>query len=217
MNHAGVVNDLDIPVAVGIHSTAPVVPVPIPHVGNNYTAFFAQDDWRVRPNLTLNLGLRWEYDSDLTGTSSDHDPCPNLTTVPTSPCVWMANVIDLKKHPDTKNFGPRVGFVYDPYSSGKTVFRGGYGIYYDRIILETGAEERVQNDRALAVTQYAGSSCVIPGVPASPSLGLCFAPGAQFAPASPTLATAFTGPPHVGGVGIIAMGPNSHHPLFLQM
>lgn len=216
LNGDGVVNDLDIPVAVAIHSTAPVVPVPIPQVGDTYTAAFAQDDWRVRPDLTFNLGLRWEYDSDLTGTSSDHDPCPNLIRIPTQPCVWMANVIDLKKHPDTKDFGPRVGFVFDPYGHGKTVFRGGYGIYYDRIILETGAEERVQNDRALAVTQYAGSSCVNSNIPALPSLGLCFAPGSTFAPGSPTIANAFSGPSQVGGVGIIAMGPGSHHPLYQQ-
>jgi outer membrane receptor protein involved in Fe transport len=85
----GAINDLDIPIAVALHSTAPVVPVPIPQVGDNYLAFFAQDDWRARPNLTFNLGLRWEYDSDLTGTSSDHDPCPNLTSIPSVPCVWM--------------------------------------------------------------------------------------------------------------------------------
>ncbi|MGB7549914.1 MAG: carboxypeptidase regulatory-like domain-containing protein [Terracidiphilus sp.] len=217
LNGDGVVNDLDIPVAVGIHSSAPVVPVPIPQVGNSYTAAYAQDDWRVRPNLTLNLGLRWEYDSDLTGTSSDHNPCPNLTSVPTQPCVWMANVIDLKKHPDTKDFGPRVGFIFDPFGQGKTVVRGGYGIYFDRIILESGAMERVQNDRALTVTQYAGSSCVIPGVPAPASLGLCFAPGSTFAPGSPTIASAFSGPHQTGGVGIVAMGPDSHHPLFQQM
>jgi Carboxypeptidase regulatory-like domain/TonB dependent receptor len=216
LNGDGAVNDLDIPVAVGIHSTAPVVPVPIPQVGDSYAAFFAQDDWRVRTNLTFNLGLRWEYDSDLTGTSSDHDPCPNLSSIPSQPCVWMANVIDLKKHPDTKDFGPRVGFIYDPFNRGKTVVRGGYGIYYDRIILETGAEERVQNDRALAVTQYAGSSCVNPDIPAPPSLGLCFAPGSTFAPGSPTIANAFGGPSQVGGVGIIAMGPDSHHPLYQQ-
>ena len=216
LNDDGVINDLDIPVAVGIHSTAPVVPVPIPQVGDTYLAFFAQDDWRVRPNLTINLGLRWEYDSDLTGTSSDHDACPNLTSIPSMPCVWMANVIDLKKNPDAKDFGPRVGFTWDPYNHGKTVFRGGYGIYYDRIILETGAEERVQNDRALAVTQYAGSSCVNPNIPAPPSLGLCFAPGSTFAPGSPTIADAFSGPSQTGGVGIIAMGPESHHPLFQQ-
>lgn len=217
LNGDGVVNDLDIPVAVGIHSTGPVVPVPIPHVGNSYTAFYAQDDWRLRPNLTFNLGLRWEYDSDLTGTSSDHDPCPNLTTIPTKPCVWTANVIDLKKHPDTKNFGPRVGFTFDPFNHGTTVVRGGYGIYYDRIILETGAQERVQDDRALAVMQYAGSACSNPNIPALPSLGLCFAPGSNFVPGTPTLAHPFSGPSQTGGVGIIAMGPDSHHPLFQQM
>ncbi|MDR3775226.1 MAG: TonB-dependent receptor [Terracidiphilus sp.] len=217
LNGDGVVNDLDIPVAVAIHSTAPVVPVPIPQVGDSYLAFFAQDDWRVRPNLTFTLGLRWEYDSDLTGTSSDHDPCPNLTSTPSQPCVWMANVIDLKKHPDTKDLGPRVGFTWDPYRHGKTVFRGGYGIYYDRIILETGAEERVQNDRALAVTQYAGSGCFSPDAPPYiPPLGQCFFPNASFLPGTPTLAAPFSGQHQTGGVGIIAMGPDSHHPLYQQ-
>jgi hypothetical protein len=213
---SGPPNDLDIPVGIAIHSTAPVVPVPIPHIGDNYFAFYAQDDWRVRPNLTINAGLRWEYDSNLTGDSSQHNPCPNLTSIPTTPCVWMANVIDLKKTPDKADFGPRVGFIYDPFHQGKSVIRGGYGIYYDRIILETGAEELVQNDRALAVKEYNGSTCIIPGSPAPPSLGLCFAPGAQFAPGSPTIANAFIGQPAVGGVGIIAMAPDSHHPLYQQ-
>ena len=155
--------------------------MPIPRITNNYTALYAQDDWRVSSKLTLNLGLRWEYDSDLTGQSSAHAPCPNLTGTPTTPCTWMANVIPLHKDPDTKDFGPRVGFVYDPFGHGNTAIRGGYGIYYDRITLEAGSKELVQNDRALTVTQYAGSSCTNPGIPAPTSLGLCFAPGSQFA------------------------------------
>jgi Carboxypeptidase regulatory-like domain/TonB dependent receptor len=216
LNGDGQVNDLDIPIAVAIKSSAPVTPVPIPTVFDSYIAGYVQDDWRASPRLTLNLGLRWEYDSNLTGTSSAHDPCPNLTSVPSNPCTWMANVIDLKKSTDKKDFSPRVGFVYDPTGSGKIVLRGGYGIYYDRIILETGSEELVQNDRALTVTQYAGSSCISPYVPGLPSLGACFAPQASFSFGSPNLAAPFSGQHQTGGVGMIAMGPDAHHPLFQQ-
>jgi hypothetical protein len=216
LNGDGVVNDLDIPVAVGIKSSAPITPVPIPAIQNNYTAGYLQDDWRVRPNLTLNLGLRYEYDSNDTGQSSAHAPCPTLTTIPTIPCTWMANILPLQKSPDTKNFGPRVGFIFDPFGHGTTALRGGYGIYYDRIILEAGSKELVQNDRALTVTQYAGSSCTNPNIPAPASLDLCFAPGSTFTPNSPTIANAFSGPHQTGGVGIVALGPNSHHPTFQQ-
>lgn len=216
LNNDGQVNDLDIPLAVALKSSAPVTPVPIPTVFDSYVAGYGQDDWRVNSRLTLNLGLRWEYDSNLTGNSRAHDPCPSLTQQPTQPCTWMANIIDLKKTPDKKDFGPRIGFVVNPFGSGKTVLRGGYGIYYDRIILESGAEELVQNDRALTVTQYAGSECTSPYVPGGPSLGACFAPGGSFASGSPTLASPFSGPHQVGGVGILAMGPDAHHPLFQQ-
>jgi hypothetical protein len=216
LNNDGNVNDLDIPIAVALKSSAPVVPVPIPRVFNSYLAGYVQDDWRANSNLTLNLGLRWEYDFNLTGTSSAHGPCPTLTSIPSAPCTWMANVIDLHKNTDKKNFGPRVGFVYDPYGNGKTAFRGGYGIYYDRIILEAGSEELVQNDRALTVTEYAGSTCNSPYVPGQPSLDTCFAPMASFSSGSPTLASPFSGQPQTGGVGMIAMGPDAHHPMMQQ-
>jgi hypothetical protein len=216
LNGDGQINDLDIPMAVGLKSSAPVVPVPIPTIFNSYVAGYVQDDWRVHPQLTLNLGLRWEYDTNLTGTSSAHDPCSDPTVAPTKPCTWMANVINLKKTPDKADFGPRVGFVFDPFGKGKSVIRGGYGIYYDRIILEAGSYELVQNDRALTVTAYAGSSCTSPYVPGGPSLGACFAPMGSFAAGSPTLADPFSGPHQTGGVGMLAMGPDAHHPMFQQ-
>ena len=216
LNGDGQVNDLDIPIAVGLKSSAPVVPVPIPRIYNSYVGSYVQDDWRATPKLTINAGLRWEYDSNLTGNSSEHDPCPDPSVEPTKPCTWMANVIDLKKVPDKLNFGPRVGFVYDPFGKGKTVLRGGYGIYYDRIILEAGSYELVQNDRALTVTAFAGSACTSPYVPGGPSLGACFAPMSSFVPGSPTLASPFSGPHQTGGTGILAMGPDAHHPFFQQ-
>lgn len=64
------------------------------------------------------FGLLWEYDSNLTGTSSAHDPCPNLTSVPTVPCTWMANVIDVKKSPDKKDFSPAPALPTTPLAVG---------------------------------------------------------------------------------------------------
>jgi Carboxypeptidase regulatory-like domain/TonB dependent receptor len=218
LNGDGVINDLDIPIAVSIQSAAPIQPVPIPNIINSYIALFAQDDWRVTRNLTLNLGLRWDYDTDATGTSPPYGPCPNLTSVPTVPCTWVAGVIDIAHHPDRKNFGPRVGFAYDPFGHGKTVIRGGFGIYYDRIVFEVPGYQRVQNDRALTINEYAGSTCSFPGNPAPPSLNTCFfgIPGTLFTTGSPTLAAPFSGQRQAGGVGIIVDDQNTHHPLFLQ-
>ena len=82
--------------------------------------FFAQDDWRLTPRLTLNLGLRWEYEKM---------PSPQIP----NPALAASSVF-----PDDKNnFGPRVGIAWDLTGHGKSVVRGGYGIYYGRIINST--------------------------------------------------------------------------------
>jgi hypothetical protein len=79
-------------------------------------AFFAQDDWRVTPRLTLNLGLRWDYEKF---------PEPFLVN---SALPQTGN-----RPSDKNNFGPRIGFAADLSGDGKTSLRGGYGIYYGRI------------------------------------------------------------------------------------
>jgi len=79
-------------------------------------AFFGQDDWRVTPRLTLNLGLRWEY---------QQFPEPFL--------VNAAVPETANKPSDKNNFGPRIGFALDINGDGKTSLRGGYGIYYGRV------------------------------------------------------------------------------------
>jgi outer membrane receptor protein involved in Fe transport len=82
---------------------------------NDYSFFF-QDDYRVTPRLTLNLGLRYEY---------EQMPKPFLT----NPLLPQSNQLPNDKN----NFGPRVGFAYALTSDNKTSFRGGYGLYYGRI------------------------------------------------------------------------------------
>jgi hypothetical protein len=85
--------------------------------------FFAQDNWKFSPRLTLELGLRYDYEAL-------PSPVADLTTAvgKFTPYSGLAN------HPsDKNNFGPRIGFAYDVYGGGKTVLRGGYGLYYGRI------------------------------------------------------------------------------------
>lgn len=87
---------------------------------------FAQDDWRVTPKLTLNLGLRYEYFTNPTeafGRQSNFD-------VQTGRLILASDENDSLTETDKNNFGPRVGFAYDLFGGGKSVIRGGYGIFY---------------------------------------------------------------------------------------
>lgn len=91
-------------------------------------AFFAQDDFRITPRFTLNLGMRWEYqqlpDPPLANTSTVVIPRDGRT---------LAEATSTLPN-DKNNFGPRVGFSYDVFGDGRTSLRGGYGIYYGRMM-----------------------------------------------------------------------------------
>jgi hypothetical protein len=90
-------------------------------------AFFGQDDWRATPRLTLNLGLRWEY-------QQFPQLFPNLIN---QALTINGDVVTSHRPSDKKEFGPRIGFAWDVNGDGKTSLRGGYGIYYGRSVNST--------------------------------------------------------------------------------
>jgi hypothetical protein len=115
---------------------------------SSYIAFFGQDDWRVTKKLTVNLGLRWDFEIPRTERNNELSywdpslPSPLQGEVPASACPACGNLMGAMVFVGTagskygrhqaptqwKDFGPRIGFAYNPIHS--LVFRGGYGIVY---------------------------------------------------------------------------------------
>ena len=109
------------------------------YFSTNYYAFFVQDDWKVRPNFTLNLGLRYEYYSPL---KEKDERLSNLFFGPNGLVDSRVVAVDELYEPDRNNFAPRIGFAYSPRlhflglgseTGDTTVIRGGFGIAYNRI------------------------------------------------------------------------------------
>lgn len=87
---------------------------------NMQIAFYVQDEWSPAPALTLELGLR--YDLETNGTNQDY----------VSPFAGQLPFVLTSPRPiDTDNVAPRIGIAWDPWSDGGTVVRGGFGIFYD--------------------------------------------------------------------------------------
>ena len=85
--------------------------------------FFGQDNYKITPRLTLELGLRYDYEKQ-----------PNAVASLTAPTGTFVPYNGIGNNPsDKNNFGPRIGFSYDLYGTGLTVLRGGFGMYYGRV------------------------------------------------------------------------------------
>ncbi len=91
-------------------------------------AGFVQDDWRVAPNLTINLGLRYEFNSVV---KEAHNLLGNFD--PNLGMVQVGKQISAPYNADDKNFAPRLGFAWDPSGNGTTVIRGGGGIVHETV------------------------------------------------------------------------------------
>jgi hypothetical protein len=123
-------------------------------LGTHDIAGFIQDDWRVHPRFTLNLGLRYEAQM-----------LPNNII----PNAAVPQTFEMPE--DYNNFGPRMGFAWDPKGDGKTAIRGGWGIYYGRYLNSTIASVLTGTGTPQATLNFSftPTSACAPQYPAVPT------------------------------------------------
>jgi outer membrane receptor for ferrienterochelin and colicin len=146
-------------------------------IANDDYALFAQDKWQVRPNFTLNYGLRWE---------AQIFPKPVVPPAQTAYGIFLTDPrfpSDGTLHSPKKEFQPRVGFAWDISKQGKSVLRASYGIYYARqnMLSQVGS---ITTNGVQQQTIFVNSFLISIGVPAptwpglvTPSAGTCTSGG----------------------------------------
>ena len=129
----------------GYSTTEPALGFPAGGLGpDNRTSLYIGDSWKVRPNLTVALGLRWERDtgrtdSDLAALAPINQFFPGHGNAVNNP---------------NRNFAPQLGIAWDPKGNGKTVVRGGIGLYYENVIFNNvlfDRPARLQNGAFLQI------------------------------------------------------------------
>lgn len=128
-------------------------------VNPNYVevAGFAQDEWRIRPSLTLSLGLR--YDVQVMTEAALYNPAPSLAA---------AGINTSYIPTDGNNFAPRLGVAWSPLRSGRLVVRAGYGLYFPRLVAATAARAYFQNGMTVQTRTFAAGAPTATLIPAYP-------------------------------------------------
>jgi hypothetical protein len=139
----------------GFSSEKPAFGLPGGGLGpDNRIQFYVGDAWKVRPNLTLNYGLRYVHDSGRTDSDIAPIPCSQLDPALAAPLAAAGtpcngNILDLfgqglgnQVRTPSHNFGPTAGLAWDPTGSGKTVIRAGAGLYYENSIFNNNLFNR---------------------------------------------------------------------------
>ena len=201
-NRDGRTDDNDLLFFVSLRSGVPDRSLLLPDTNNTYLAGFVQDDWRVHRQFTLNLGLRYELDTDVKNVSRVDELNPLILPF-----------LKGERKRDKNNFAPRIGFNYST-SDAKTSIHGGYGIYYDRVTLEIQTLERGLDGRALPVEVRAGNLFFLVPIPDLPPGFIGVLP-----PGSPTISNPFTGfiLPGAGAGGINIIDNDLQNPMVQQM
>ncbi len=111
-------------------------------------AYFA-DTWKIKPTFTLNAGLRWSVDTDRANQDLPTPPCSSVDPG-INPCTnGQTNLFDVyqpglgkKTHQPYANFGPQLGFAYNPAAAPNTVLRAGIGIFYESDVFNNTSNAR---------------------------------------------------------------------------
>ena len=179
----------------------------------NLWGFFVQDDFKLRSNLTVNLGLRWSYFAPLYSKQNNM-----LRAIPGSGANYLTGLVLRKENAwdaQSNNFGPQIGFAWTPKSlfhhdfGNRLVFRGGYGLGYDEEQIAISAN--IVNNPGLVVfpnlsrSTPSASSCAQP----LPNCGVLYAVSSNVHsfngyPANPNTISTFgpNGLPTTGSVGV---------------
>ena len=122
----------------------------LPSGGQSDTRFqwYVGDSWKIKPNFTLTYGLRYNRDTGRSDSDLASIPCSAVTAVP-APCSgstpllyqWGPGLGNPIRQPNTQ-FGPQIGFAWDPLKHGKMVIRAGAGIYYENSVFNNTLFDR---------------------------------------------------------------------------
>ena len=123
-------------------------------------AGYAQDDWKLTQKLTLNIGLRYEYNLP---TFEKYNTLSNFN--PSTGGIDIAGRTGIPQglwNPNYKDFEPRFGFAYSPFSTSRTVIRGGYGLFYNAPALNAVNSGPQQSNAPYVSAQTFNSSLALP-------------------------------------------------------
>jgi hypothetical protein len=133
-------------------------------VATKQMGLYFQDDWKVSRRLTVNLGLRWDRDFNMLG-SSDVTKSRTYQELVALNNPFSNPYVSTLPHDDTKDFSPRVGFAYDLTGQGKHVLRGGYGLYYGNVFqnIPLFMEQQANPTIFQSVYSFSSPTDIVPG------------------------------------------------------